>query len=371
MFFIVFLELKLSIFSSNMRKYIALILIATGLVSCEESVGWIDEMEVTPELVVSAFWTTDSIVNQYQYLSVHMTGMQSYQDVDEYEQAITVNGQSCDESYCFRPGDVVKLKVKAKGRQAEATTTVPQPLEVVGVDTIHIQKPHEYEDRKVDYLRFLVHVRQPEGMKGIQYFRLEVQRDFTYYTFQCDENWSIEAGQWVTNTSIDDVTHWTESSHQYQYDADVALKENEQSSNSDDDYIDWADTPSNIYGTFRNTVFKKGEYTLCVDVENEISSLYQYDPYIGIDKIEESKNKAGYSHAFTFRIYTTPRIEYLYLNALSALSNYSPGNITTIPPVVPSNIEGGTGIFSISAKTEFTLTEGPGQLLFEGDKVPE
>jgi len=339
---------------------------AAGLVSCEESAGWIDEMEVTPELVVSALWTTDSIVNQD--LSVHMTGMHSYTDVNEFEQAITVNGQSCDLNYCFQPGDQVKLKVKAKGHQAEATTTVPQPLEIVGVDTIHIQKKRDYDNEIEDYLRFLVHVRQPEGMKGNQYFRLEVQSDFSYYTYFCETHWDMHAGHYVTNPCIDYITHWTESSQRYLYDADIALKENEQSSSSEDDYIEWTEAPKNIYGTFRNTVFKKGEYTLCIDVNNTISWAYFNHGY-GTEEVED--HRAGYLHSFTFRMYTTPRIEYLYLNALSALSNYSPGDITTIPPVVPSNIEGGTGIFSISAKTEFTLTEGPGQFLFEGDKAPQ
>lgn len=369
-----------------MLKYI-LFLASFLLVSCEENVRWIDEMEVTPKLTISALLSTGTEDNQQ--VSVHTTGVAKTSVVTDAAFQLTVNGQQVDSAiyticydsipmyaneslgtsaqegyyylnYHFKPGDEVSLRVQSKGQTAEAHTEVPYPIEITGVDTLHLVKYDDSGDAQ-DYLRLMIHLRQPEEMHGTQYFRLAVNKTSTYYLGQCNSS--------IHNDTVDYVDKRQVLSTSYEYDSDIALRSIEQKEENDDDYFaDLSYNIKNIYGIFRNSVFKNKEYTLTIDVEYDYF-YYSYNHYYSNPDPNYRPFRAGYEFIYEIKVYTLPRIEYLYLNSLCALSEYESGLISSNPPVVPSNIEGGTGIFSISAKAAYTLTEGPGQLLSEGDKI--
>lgn len=374
-----------------MKTNIPYLFLIASLASCTETAGWIDEMQVTPKLVVNALWSTDT--PEEQQLELHMTGMKEAQRVsDEATFKMTVNGKEVDaihayeysdeylltsstadnglyfSNYDFQPGDKVSLWVQVNDRTVEAKTSVPYPIEITSVDTLHIQKYIKDQKTLEDCIRFLIHLRQPAEMRGNQYFRLALTTTTTCYEAFFDRTWDNTVGYPVFDNIVDRIYNVKYTSTIYEYDADIALKGSEHNTDEDDSYIEWSTYPKNIYGLFNNSIFKQGEYTLCIDVENKLP--WSYVQLSDTELNDFNCLRAGYEIQFCIEVHTLTRMEYYYLNALAALANYDSDELTTLPPVVPSNIEGGAGIFSISAKASATLTEGSGQTLHEGDEVP-
>ena len=59
----------------------------------------------------------------------------------------------------------------------------------------------------------------------------------------------------------------------------------------------------------------------------------------------------GHKDICTFRIHSISKAEYDYLWAAAALVNtYEAGVLLSNPPIVPSNVAGGTGIFGVSSE---------------------
>jgi len=341
--------------------------------SCTEDAGWL-ESEESAQLIVGAMWCSDNVGKQM--VSVRLTGVQQTRPVEDATFRLCVNGEIVDSihsltytrwdvegncwlpyptssygnyylNYAFHPGDEVSLEVKTPTRVARSETVVPLPIEILQVDTLHIES--NKDDKKLRQIRFLIKVRLADEMKGMQYFRLEVDDEEHYY-------WAYDQ---YRDGMIDYVCDMSPHFRTFTYDADLALKENEQEEDDDNYFGDWQQSTSNMYYTFRSSMFQKREYTLCVDVEDQL------DRYL--DDPNASGKYAGYQRLYHWRIYTLSKLEYLYLNSLAALASFDSEELTSTPPIVPSNIEGGTGFFSISAKAEYTFTDGPGQLIHEGD----
>mgnify|MGYP003294044860 CR=1 FL=1 len=282
-----------------MKQNITYLFLIALLTSCEETAGWIDEMQIAPKLVVNALWSTDA--TDEKQLMLHTTGMKEAQKVkDEATFQMTVNGKEVDaiyaaeysdsdliytsssaqnglyfSNYDFQPGDNVSLKVQVNGHTAEANTSVPYPVEITGVDTLHIVKYNKEKKTQDAYIRFQIHLRQPAEMRGNQYFRLAVATNtHCYEAFFKDYQWDNNVGHLVRDNNVDRIIDYKYSTYAYDYDADIALKGNEHNTDEDDSYFEWNPSPRNIYGLFNNSVFKKGEYTLCVDVKNELPWSY-------------------------------------------------------------------------------------------------
>lgn len=375
-----------------MKQNITYLFLIALMTSCVETAGWIDEMQIVPKLVVNALWTTDA--TDEKRLELHMTGMKEVQNVnDKATFQMNVNGNEVDaiytveysdsdliytsstadnglyySNYDFQPGDNVSLRVYVNGHTVEAKTSVPYPIEITGVDTLHILKYNREKETKDNYIRFQIHLRQPVEMHSSQYFRVSIATNTRCYEAFFENRWDNTVGYPVFDNIVDRIYSYNFSSYAYEYDADIALKGNEHNTDDDDSYFEWSPTPKNIYGLFNNSLFKQGEYTLCIDAKNELH--WSYAKLSDTELDDYNCLRAGYETQFCIEVYTLTRMEYYYLNALANLSNYDTGELTTLPPVVPSNIEGGAGIFCISAKATYTITDGPGQTLHEGDEVP-
>ena len=332
------------------HKLFLLILVLLLLFSAcvQKDAGYLLNPDEPSKLIVNVLWNTN---DSMPYVDVHRTGALTVQEVTDYQCKLYVNGfpmpqRAGDPSRFFyrpQPGDHVELQVKADGETAKASVDVPQPLIIEGVDTLHVRKMKDHDSKSTDpYVRFLIHVRQPEGMRGMQFFRLEHRRRV----------WAFSGGYvgpeyrdgkyiYVTEYQYNRV----EVSSTYEYDFDPALSENASNMSDDnDDYtIELFDEVPNKYGLFRNNFFKDGRYTLCIDVPVEVFSSYERDSYLA---------------EYTFRVLTLPKIEYYYLWAATAAHDiYEPGVLLSNPPIVPTNIEGGTGIFSIGAAAEVSISD--------------
>ena len=184
----------------------------------------------------------------------------------------------------------------------------------------------------------MIHLRMPEGMKGLQFFRLEHTRYSKVFNGgRC--TYDAEG-----HTRWYEIWYRPEIGFDYEYDFDPALSENSsKASDEDDDYsLELFDDVPNKYGLFCSNYFKDGRYTLYVDVPDEVFK----------------DSEVGYRTVYTFRVVTLPRIEYYYLWSATALTEvFESGVFFSNPPIVPSNIEGGTGIFSIGAVAADSLDD--------------
>ena len=332
------------------HKFFLLILVLLLLLSAcvQKDAGYLLNPDEPSKLIVNVLWNTN---DSTPYVDVHRTGALAVQEVTDYQCELYVNGfpmpQRADNPSSFyyrpQPGDHVELQVKADGETAKATVDVPQPLIIEGMDTLHVRKMQSHDSDKTDpYVRFLIHVRQPEGMRGMQFFRLEHERQ-TWTFWGGSEGPEYREGKYYYVVQYYYQQNPDRST--YEYDFDPALSENASNmSDDDDDYtLELFDEVPNKYGLFRNNFFRNGRYTLCIDVPIEVYSVYK---------------DSGYLAEYTFRILTLPTIEYYYLWAATAVRDvYEPGVLLSNPPIVPTNIEGGTGVFSVSAAVQVSLSD--------------
>ncbi|MBP5680675.1 MAG: DUF4249 family protein [Bacteroidales bacterium] len=311
----------------------------------ERDAGYILHPDEASRLVVNALWTTaDSLPT----VNICRTGCLQTAPVKDCETELWVNGQCVSNgsdtvfNYRPQPGDHVELLVSGEGEKVSASADVLQPIIIESMDTLHVRKlkSHESNDTK-PYVRFMIHLRMPEGMKGMQYFRLELNRYSKVFA-----GGSCSYGE-------DGRPRWRqiwfneEYKSDYEYDFDPALSENASnvSDDDEDDYsLEFFDDVPNKYGLFCNNFFKDGRYTLYVDVPNNV--------------VHSLEDEVGFQIVYHFRIVTLPRIEYYYLWSATALTEvFESGVFFSNPPIIPSNIEGGTGIFSIGAVADVSLDD--------------
>lgn len=332
------------------HKFFLLILVLLLLLSAcvQKDAGYLLNPDEPSKLIVNVLWNTN---DSTPYVDVHRTGALTVQEVTDYQCELYVNGFPMPQragdpsSFYYRPqpGDHVELQVKADGETAKATVDVPQPLIIEGMDTLHVRKMQSHDSDKTDpYVRFLIHVRQPEGMRGMQFFRLEHERQTWNF---CGGSEGPEYREGKYYYVVQYYYQQNPDRSTYEYDFDSALSENASNMSDDnDDYtLELFDEVPNKYGLFRNNFFRNGRYTLCIDVPIEVYSVYK---------------DSGYLANYTFRILTLPKIEYYYLWAATAVRDvYEPGVLLSNPPIVPTNIEGGTGVFSVSAAVQVSLSD--------------
>ena len=347
-----------------MKSIYYLLLMLVALSSCMESnMEVLSEEDIEPRIVLNAMWESADTTHT---LDVRRTGLVKTTTIENYTSSLTVNGVGIEPNergaYIFRPqpGDEVNVAVQVGKERVSASARVPQPVIIEGVDTLHIIKSTDKVFQRSDeHVRFLLHLRLPEGAEGTQFFRL------SYSTLiRTVWNATVKDGHY-TDISYDHF--WM---HDYNYDSDVALCENrnQMAEHSDEFAVDIVRSVPNLYSLFSSRCFIDGRYTLTIDVP--FREPYSKDSYVYVrDTRDTYKCDLGYDLKHIFRVLTIPQIEYNYLWSVAALTEmYDPSDLTSNPPIVPSNIEGGTGIFSISAAAEYSLEENHGLEVKVGDE---
>ena len=313
------------------------------LSSCEKEIGDLTEYE-QPRLIVNALITASA---EDQPLHIAMTGALHTEPVAGARVSMTCNGTPCFDGTVpdhdsllisardFRPGDHIAIDVRHGSLHAQASAQVPTPIIITGLDTLSVQAKRFRSSTDYErHTRYLVHLRLPNGVRADEqlYFRAEVDKDiYTVSTYSLDGD------------IVSEVHLKTDDDHtQFGYWGDPALTETE---NADQENMsvsfDWLDGIENIYHLFRSNYFKDGEYTLRLDLP---------EPYF-------YNRQTGMAQDVRIRIYAISSTEYNYLQALAALKTLDTGTITDGEPGVPSNVEGGAGIFSIESMTEISFHE--------------
>ncbi|MEO4719118.1 DUF4249 family protein, partial [Phocaeicola vulgatus] len=100
---------------------------------------------------------------------------------------------------------------------------------------------------------------------------------------------------------------------------------------------------NNYFGLFKSCYFKNREYNMTIDLKEDIN-------YIHID----SQKAERY---ISIRFYSISESEHRYLYAMSSALDFDAENFIYAVPLIPNNIKGGIGIFSIANQVKYKLKE--------------
>lgn len=329
-----------------MKHFIYILLTAMLLASCETKIGEFVDYEA-PRLVVNALITAGG---ENQQLRIHKTGLTTPETVKGADISIAVNGNEIFSQITdgnnpllianndIRPGDLVTISAKKDDMLATASVEVPQTVIITGIDTMMVKvKQNSWSNVISPHTRYLVHLRLPDtAQKDIQYFRVEVEKDI--------HTPAVMSMDWNINEYVIDDFRIEDDHSKFMYTYDPALTETE---NVDQEgfevSFDWLEGVENMYHVFRSTFFKDGEYTLRLDLPRQ--------------EWWQDQSHGGWDQHVRIRIYSIPKIEYHYLQALSAAKYYERDIINNGEPMIPTNINGGAGIFCVESVAEIIFHE--------------
>lgn len=320
-----------------MKQYIILLLTLLLFASCEKEIGEFSEYE-SPRLVINVL----SSIDKDLHVNICKTGLTEALPVREYDICLDVNGKEVHRASVknngtdyivpmegLHPDDRIHIDVTAENLHASAEAIVPQPVSIVAIDTMSVMaKTFSWYSNPSPHTRYMVKLRKPNDSKALQYYRVEMTRSHSKVS-----SFSIENG------IIDKITFTEpETDTTFSYANDPALTESEAVDQEGMSVsFDWLDGIKNKYHVFRSSFFKDGEYTLMLDIPQEVTT-YNWRQDVNI------------------RIYGISAIEYQYLLALSAFKVYDP-DIFSGEPIMPTNVEGGAGIFCIESVSEINYLE--------------
>ena len=330
-----------------MKHYLYIIMCLFLLVSCEKEIGEFTDYE-SPRLVVNALITAGG---EDQELRIHKTGVTLVEPVTGADVSLCVNGNEIYSTTTngessliihnnpIKPGDIVTIKAKKDDMLASATAEVPQPVIITGIDTVSVNvKRYSWSDNLHPHTRYLVHLRLPGNIeqKVTQYFRVEIVKDLRTVGGMSNID---KDGNIVDQYFIDFFNTDTDHSYfNYSYDPALCENENIDQENMSVDF-DWLDGVDNRYHVFRSEYFDNGEYTLRLDL-----------PHPGSYSL-------GWEQDVRIRVYSISKFEYLYLQALATAQYYEMDIISNSEPMIPSNVDGGAGIFCIESVAEISFFE--------------
>lgn len=283
-----------------------------------------------PKLVMNALMNADSLTN-YVYLS--LTGKDKIGKVTDASIEIRINGELKEtlrpvinyenDIQCkfvvksrFHPGDEVRIDAYTDDKQyhAWAETIVPHPIDKIEqIDTATVVLKTLYNTTAC--LKFKIKMSDRKNEKN--FYRLIVE---TQNTITTNLQGRLET-RYYTNQKI--VTR-----------EDVVLTDGKPSTVDDEENGLFASV-ENKYGVFNDTRFKDASHTFTVySLPSDVSLLFKIHQKIDI----------------AVRILSITEKEYYYLKALNLFQsdNYDPK--MSEPIKFPSNVQGGTGIVSISSE---------------------
>ncbi len=319
--------------------YYLLTLIILLAASCENDLPF-NLKENPPKLVMNALINADSLRN---LVFLNLTGREKAGHVKGATLEVRINGvlkesvrplppeYEGDPQCRFRitgkltPGDIVQLDALTDdgAYHAWAETTVPQrPEEIESIDTFRVSNKQTGYSK--DYLCYKITIKDRPG-------------ETNFYRLVMDKR--------ITVNYYDDDTHYTvQTLHDYSFidREDVVLTDGHPTTQDDEDN-GMFDTVKNIYGVFDDSRFRNTSYTMTV---YNNTAFYDYTSnHVTTEKIE-----------VVVRLLSIAEQEYYYLKALNFVDSDAYDETVNEPIKYPSNVQGGTGLVSISTEVSRTIT---------------
>lgn len=227
----------------------------------------------------------------------------------------------------FKTGDHVRIEAETRDGKfnAEAETTVYEPLRIIKMDTLRITINSSFGSE--EYTRLKIKLEAPECDQTL-YYRIQLKQDYVYHVF----NRETQKDSLITDT------FW---GLRYYYDTALMDGKPGDSANHDSD-MEFIPVYENYYQVFSDAYFTNHQYTMTADA-------YIYFPYWDQQNYEIRKTTC---HA-TLQVYAISPNEYRYLRAASAYNDNNSSSPLESPVIFPNNIKGGIGIFAIENPTEY------------------
>ncbi len=334
-----------------MRKTIYIILIAiAALVSCTKDYP-LNREPIEDVLTVQAnLHSADSSHLVY----VHVSGINGIEDVGESAAVkCSVNGVGVsvgpheiwgktgvyEFEYDFEPGDKVRLDVEYEGMHAYSETVVPQRIEMELVDTVQRVEYYDYGDGttgKSMELFLKVRIKDRPGEKT--YFRLGDMRHLlrTYYWKKGDD------GHLLPDPVVQDSWKIYSDRNGWELGSNPVLHDDYMVTDEDD--LLSAINPTNYYRVFSDKLF----------VDSEVIVEFSFHE----DWLNHFVWYSSVSETYSILTVSMEHIDYETYNYWKALNSEmmgSYGGLIMEPVIIPNNIVGGIGYFSISMDTSFDL----------------
>lgn len=324
-----------------MKKYTLLFCLFVFITACTNTIGYLPNDEPT-KLIVNALMEAGSNDNR---IYLHYTGWASTTPVTdgvihiyingELKETVTSEGDYYPVKSNFNVGDVVKIEALTDNGtyRAEAETCIYPPLQILQIDTSYV-KLRDYDafinNQPVfdNYLRLKIKLKLPESKPQGSHFRLEV---FQVYYIQ---------NKYYDESQIDTLSIDTTLNYNYIY--DTALTDGRPGQAMDEGF-ELIQKWENYFGIFKNSYFQNGEYTMTVDLKEDINHFYY-----------ETNKTERY---ITVRLYSISESEFNYLHTMASVIDFDSDNFIYPVPLIPSNVTGGIGILGIENKTEYALKE--------------
>lgn len=328
-----------------MRKVLYSIIIILLFASCENEIPF-NEKDHPRKLIVNALFDADKDENNI-FLSLTGKEYTEHWIIKNVSADIYLNGVLAEQirkdetayalrtSIRFKPGDVIRMEIKVNDGEYSTWTedVVPQPISIDKIETTMVNKnPSSGESIWESYGSSLrVKTTFTDDHKKTNYYRIWMEYIFDVELKRPDPSEPI-------------ISHHIEMPLIVR--EDVVLTDGQPTTEDDDD--NWIITPiENLFGVFDNSRIN-GSYTMTTSMM--FPHYYLFTGDYGQVKRVVVKVKV--------RLSSISRMQYLYLRALNIYSSIDYDNFFNMPVKFPSNINGGTGIFGISAATETIVTIG-------------
>lgn len=330
-----------------MSKYILYFSTLLLLSSCTNTIGYLPDDE-PQKLIVNALLSTDSSRNA---VYLHYSQYSQTLPVADGKIRIFVNEALKEEVTAqdheqpiypirtpFHTGDKVRIEASAGNGsyRAEAETKVPPALQIAQVDTsyVYLRNYNVWANNQPSYdkyLRISIQLKENHVQQASpQYYRLEVEQ--VYYGYKEQED-----GQAFLPTDTLNLG----TRFQYQYIYDTALTDGKPGK-FENEGISIIQPLENFFGLFKNSYFHQGTYTMNI----ELGENHYFKDYQG--RIDRD---------VTLRVYSISENEFRYLHSIGAVLQYDPENFIYPIPIIPNNLSGGIGIFSIANVSTYSFKE--------------
>lgn len=337
-----------------MKKYIYLFIILVSVVSCENEIPF-NIKDNPPKLNINALFDADQPTND---IVLSLTGREGVTYINKASIHIYINGELKDhitkahlqpnpfglERYGYltsvklKPDDVVKIEALTDDGKYHAwsESIVPHPISIENIDTTMVTR-HAWSD--IDkFLR--VKTTFTDNGRQTNYYRLLMTIDL-----------EIEAKSIATAA---DTIIYMPLRYPLFVNEDVVLTDGHPSMDNEEDNI-LLKPVDNLWGVFDNSRLN-GTYTMTTSLRIPYTNFkilaegYVNDytpPYY------EQVKRIGIKVRIDLR--SISKMQYFYLKALNMYDSGDYDEFFNQPLRIPSNIEGGTGIFGMSIGDQLIL----------------
>lgn len=330
----------------NTKDIFSAIVISVAFFSCEKSLVYIEE-QFDPRVVSNSVLFADSVFKVQVSMSKSALDEEIDYVVPPADVLLFENGkqvvnlshpkQALQSDFRLTEGNSYRMEVQAKNQKLIAETSVPKPVQIIGIDTTYVKNDHvsgnwyssNIADKKI---KIGVKINDPSGEKN--YYRLVFYNRYYLPASYQQENTQYSLVSYPLPVVLDDPVFGEKNSTDNPFDVDHV---------------------PNHYAVFDDQLFDGKQRS--IDISISLIGAYMYRPYSPYGKPAayfEGKDSLLRYVDLTVCLQSLSKEAWLYYKSLNAY-NSSYGDEFVEPVPVYTNINGGLGIFMGISQTSTML----------------